>query len=400
MAVEEEQIESMDDTIAATYKDILAREAESDTPASPLDDGTPAEPLGVPAEETDAAKAQRARDEQGRFAKQEEKTEKPAVETPKADKAPTQAGKASEVKTDSPVTQPAEEVVRADGRPVDLTRAPSSWSAAAKAEWSKIPPAVQAEVHRREVDAFKKFNESAPEAELGRNIRSLGEKYHQVIALDGGGDIGRAVNAFLNTASVLRFGTPQQKRQAIDYLEQNYGVPSKQAQVDAQGQPVQPQQQQDFRDPRVDRLEAAWSAEEQRRRSEIDRTANDATTRFLSSTNDKGEPLYPFVDNVLEDMTGRVAAIRARNPGTSHDEALKQAYDAAVWANPETRKVLQAQEVVRLEAQRREENLRKVDSARQAAATNVPRRGAVPAQAPVGTMDDTILETYREITSR
>lgn len=390
---EETSNETIDDTIAETYKEILAREQASDTPTETLDVDKP-----DVAAETKEQKAERARDEAGRFAKQEK--------AEKAEKVPQeQAGKASP-KVDSPATAPAaaEPVLRADGLAADLNRPPAGWKPGAKAKWGALDPEVRAEIHRREVDAYKKFSESAPEAELGRNIKALGDRYHQVITMDGGGDVSRAVGAFFQTASLLRFGTPQQKRQAIDYLEQNYAVPPREMaapQVDpATGQPVQQRQQQPFQDPRVDTLMANWNAQEQQRRTQSDAAANDATTRFLSATNEKGESLYPFVDNVLDDMTGRVQAIRARNPGVSHDEALKQAYDAASWANPEVRKILQEQEVARLEAQRREVNLRKVDSARQAAAGNVSKRGTVPAQAPVGTMDDTILQTYRDITSR
>lgn len=390
----EEQVGTLDETIASTYKEILARDDDggklNEEDPSPLDEGTPEKPEGTPTEEVEAKGP--ARDEQGRFARHEEKPEASKVD---AKAPPEKAAPPAEA-----VAAAVEVPTRADGKPVDLNRPPAEWKPAAKAEWSKIPEPVRAEILRREVDAYKKFSESAPDAEMGRNIRSLGERYHQVIALDGGGDIRRAVGAFFHTASVLRFGTPAQKRQAIDYLEQNYGVPAKQApQVDANVQPVQ-QPQQEFRDPRVDQLMASMQQEESRRRAESDRVANDATTKFLSATNDKGEPLYPFVTNVLEDMTARVPMIRARNPGITHDEALKQAYEAATWANPETRAILQQQEQQRLEAQRRGANLQKVGSARQAAAVNVAQKGAPPAQAPVGTIDDTVRDTYREIMSR
>lgn len=382
----------MDDTIADTYQAIIEREKSEDAPADTLEAEAPAE---APVE-TEEAKAQRARDEQGRFAKDDKpKVEKPAA----APKAPAE-GKAL-AKADSPAAPASEPVVRADGKTADLARPPASFSAAAKTAWAQTPEAVRADIHRREVDAYKKFQEIAPDAEFGRSLRNVGERYHQIVTLDGGGDFSRAVGALFHTASVLRFGAPQQKREAIDFLEKHYQIPAKQAQVDAQGNPVQQAQApQEFRDSRVDALVANMNQAEMQRRKHLDAAANDSTTRFLSATNERGESLYPFVDNVLDDMTQRVRTILAQKPGTPHDQALKEAYDAAAWANPETRKILQEQEVARLEAQRREASLRKVDSARHAAAGNVTRRGAVPAQAPVGTMDDTILQTYRDITSR
>lgn len=407
MADESQESPSLDQTIAEEYRAILERNSAEETPAEPIDKTAEA-----PETETEEQKAERARDEQGRFTKQakQEKTESAAPaakatnakEQPAAQAAPAQAAPAA--------AETAEPIVRTDGKPIDLSRPPAEWKPAAKTAWATLPEPIRAEIHRREVDAYRKYSESAPDVEFGRNVRSIGERYRQVVDLDGGGDVAKAIGGFFQTASMLRFGTPQQKRQAVDYLEQYYGVPAKQAaqpqwvqNPDGTWREVAPQaaaqpQQQTFQDPRVDQLMARLTAEEQQRQQHEERTAGDITTKFLSATNEKGEPKYPFVDNVLDDMTLRVKYLRSQ--GVPHQQALEQAYDAAVWANPETRAELVKQQAAQLEAQRREENLRRTAEAKRAARGNVASRGAHPQERPTGKMEDTIAETYREIVSR
>ena len=410
----EQESPSLDQTIAEEYRAILERNSAEETPGEQLDKA--AKDDAPPEEETEEQKAERARDEQGRFAKQakaskpkEEKSAAPAEPSSPAPKGSAATPSASPA-TPAAAEPAAEQVVRTDGRPIDLSRPPAEWKPAAKAAWAGLPEPIRAEIHRREVDAYRKFSETAPDAEFGRNVRSIGERFRQIVDLDGGGDVGKAVASFFQTAQLLRFGTPAQKRQAVDYLEQYYGVPARQAaqpqyvqQQDGTWREVTPQQQpaaqqQAFQDPRVDQLMASISAREQAQVREEEQRANSVTAKFLSAVNEKGEPLYPFIDNVLDDMTERVKSLRLR--GIGHEEALKQAYDAAVWANPETRAELVKQQAAQLEAQRREENLRRTAEAKRRAAGNVSPRGAHPQERPTGKMEDTIAETYREIVSR
>ncbi len=123
--------------------------------------------------------------------------------------------------------------------------------------------------------------------------------------------------------------------------------------------------------------------------------SNSAAERFISAKDDKGQPLYPFVDNVIDDMSARVEALRRTHPALGHEDALKQAYEAAVWANPETRTVLISQQ--QAQANQPAETLRKVEQAKRASAVNVPKRGALPATEPPKSLDETIRETGKAL---
>jgi hypothetical protein len=135
--------------------------------------------------------------------------------------------------------------------------------------------------------------------------------------------------------------------------------------------------------------------QEQERAAYETQQSNGAVERFMSAKDEKGQPLYPFVDNVLNDMSARVQMLRRTNPAMGHEEALKQAYEAAVWANPETRAVLISQQ--QAQANQPVETLRKVEQAKRASAVNVPKRGAIPATEPPKSLEDTIRETGKAL---
>jgi hypothetical protein len=101
-------------------------------------------------------------------------------------------------------------------------------------------------------------------------------------------------------------------------------------------------------------------------------------------------------------MSARVGVIRRQNPALSQQEALKQAYEQASWANPEVRAVLMGQH--QTQANQPAEKLQKVELAKRASGFNVPKRGALPAKGPetslrIGTVesDESIRETYRQL---
>jgi hypothetical protein len=73
---------------------------------------------------------------------------------------------------------------------------------------------------------------------------------------------------------------------------------------------------------------------------------------------------------------------------------LADAYEQAVYANPTTRAAVLQQQA----AAQREEAAKKAQAARAAASVNVPRRPAMPTAQPIGSMDDTIRETFRRLT--
>lgn len=389
MAVEAEVTESLDESMESTIRESLKEiQSRGGDDAKVLEEP---EKVDAPVVE-EPAKADRPRDETGKFTKAEKLTEKPGEQSPlqQQQEQPKDA-------TQQEVAPP--EVVEAFGTTIDLNRAPSSWKPAAKAVWAQLPEPVRAEVYRREGNYAESLKGIKDNADFGQTVRQAIDPYRAMIAAEGSTP-DRAIAETMRTAALFRTGTDDQKLQAWIQIANQFNVPwqkafPQQGQQTTEGQPQQ-QQPQVYRDPRVDQLEATWKQEQQRRVEEAQRISADATARFLSAKGADGQPAYPFVDNVLNDMAERVQTIRGQNPAISHEEALKQAYDAAVWANPETRAVMLSQQQAKQQLER--DNLRKVEEAKRAKTANMPRRGALAATEATGTMEETIRDTYRQLT--
>lgn len=374
---------AMTETIRAKLAEINER---------PEDDGAPPESPDAPSLASTPAvtPSDKPRDTTGKFTKA-------------AESAPPASIPASPVTgEDSPPegADPEQSIANAPQPIADLTRPPPQWKPAAKNAWGNLPEEVRAEVHRRESDSLIRNQETREVAQFGKTMRNTFEPYRMLIEAEGGTP-EKAAADLLRTAALFRVGTPEQKRAALLQIDRQYNVGI--AQHFAQPQPdQQPQQHAPFVDPRVDQLMASMQQQERARAAEGERIANSAVDAFIGATNAQGQLLYPFVDNIADDMSARAASLRQQNPSANAQDILKQAYDAAVWANPETRAVLLSQQ--QAQANQPADTLRKVEQARRASATNIPRRGALPRAQPEAALvlgtpesDDAIRETYRQL---
>ena len=341
--------DSIDDTLKATLDEIKSR--------------------GEPQEETEVeveAKPAKSRDETGKFAKAE-KAEPPAVETPPE---PVEPG-------------------------LDVNRAPSSWKPGAKAAWEKVDPTIRAEVHRREADFMKGQAQLIPDAELGRGLKQIAQPYQAMIDAEGG-SIQGALQDYLKTASVLRMGTPDQKRNAILNIAKTFGVDLGQQQDPNVQQQYAPQNQQPF-DPRVDQLMNYLQTQEQQRASQEKQAADRSVDSWMAESDPKGQPLRPYLENVLDVMQEKIPSLRSAHPEWTHQQVLQEAYDRSCREDPEVSEVIFQQRLAAEQEKRREVNLQKVESAKRAAGVPSARRETQPTTAPLGSMEDTIRETYRAL---
>ena len=344
--------ETMEETLANTLAEIKEREGADVLTKEP-----------APAVETaDAAR----RDEKGRFAE-----------------------KAVAAQETSPPPEPAD----------PLANAPSSWKPAAKAIWANLPPEVREEAHRREQDYFKGYEQVKPDAELGKQIRTAAEPFRQMFEAEGGNPAG-AFGDYLRTAAILRTGTPEQKRQIVNRLEQQFNIPPKEQQGEVYIPPeVQQVQTELQRIQQAQRdLQNQWQQRIQQEQQQKEQQATTVVAQWETATDSNGNLLRPYVNNVMDELLPKITNIRVAKPNLNHEQVLQEAYDRAIWENPETRKQLLAAQTS--QAQHRQANLRTVRGAKQAASVNVPRKGALPATQPLGTMDDTLRDTLAEIKGR
>lgn len=359
---------TIDDEMLADWKAIQEKHAN---PEEALAE-TPKEPV---VEE----KPDRTRDANGKFAK--EPSEKPAKAEEKS-----QIGKAE---------QPAEIKPAEEEAPLnrDVNRPPSTWKPIERAEWDKLSPTVKAAIHRREENFQHGQSQLLPDANLGREMRKVAEPYRMVIESQYG-SAERAMGAFLQTAAALQMGSPQQKLQTLVGIAQQFGVDL--SPLASPGNP-QPQQEQEFRDPRVDQLLQQQQRAEQQRQLAEQQQIEGVATGWSSEKDATGNPKRPYINDVMQEMATLIPQIRRANPQFTHVQVLDAAYDRAIWANPDVRTVLQGARATELEQQTQAENQQRVRDAKRAASVNVPRRASVPSPAKPGSIEETLKETARTL---
>lgn len=384
---------SIDEEIAADWAAI--REKYQEEPAEPAV-AEPSPEGSEPAAATPPETPERPRDESGRFAKQLAtkvppperigKDKQPAVIKP-VDSRETPAQNPSGNAENGPSTEA--------GSTRDLTRAPSTWKPQAREAWNQLPEGVRAEIHRRETDFLSGQHQLLPDAQFGRSMRAVVDPYKMLIEAEGATP-ERAVGDIMKTAAILRIGTPDQKLNALLGAAQQFGVDLRSHfQAPNQGQPSG--QPQTFQDPRVDQLLAHLRNQDVQRQQAEQSQLEQTVTAWMGETDAQGNPLRPYLNDVMAEMQGLVPQIRQAKPALSQQQVLQEAYERATWGNPDVRTVLQSQQQQQQQQQRDSENQNRLREARRAASVNVPRRASVPSPGKPGRMEDTIAETARTL---
>lgn len=364
-----EPAQSMDDTIRATLENMKARDAEG------------VEELTTPQDKPD-----RSRDKVGKYAK--EKAVKPATTDAPSEGQAAQENPAAAV-PDAQAQQPV--------APASQYQPPSSFTAEGKAAFAKASPEMQKEVLKRESDFHKHFQNSQPALKyadaLNKVIRPFEQTFQQMgVSVDAG------IHGLLSMDHRMRYGSPQEKMQGLATLVKEYGIDlsqglPEQGQVDPNVEYLQRQNQQ--------AMLAAQQAQQQvyELRSSFAQQQQAAENAQMQATIDQASITMPHLRELGYEVKAIVDAYSARG----QEIGLEQAYEAALWASPKHRQELQAKQYADKQAQdakKREAEIALAKSARQSASVNVQRRGTLPAQKPIGSMDDTIREALAAQRSR
>lgn len=325
---------SIDDTIKNTLAEIRSR-GEAGEVGKPETPDTPEE------------KAQRIRDEQGKFAKQ----------TPTDPNAPP-------VDPNAPA---------APASPLDA--APNTWRKEVAATWQTLPPEVRGEVLRREADFHKGIEGYKAAAGFGQAMERAITPYAQTIQ-SLGITADKAVSELMAADHKLRTGSPQEKNAYFAQLAQNYGIDMAAVQQVEQT-PIDPNiaalQQQ------VQRLSGFIENQQSQGKQQEEATLNSEIASFAA------DPKHSH----FESVKGHMAALLQAGQATS----LPDAYEQAIYANPTTRALVLAQQ----QAEQRAAAAQKATAAKTAASVNTRPRASMPVSQPIGSMEDTIRATLRNL---
>lgn len=332
----------MPDNIEETLHDSLASAFETAEAA--------VEPIEPPVE---AAKPERARSEDGKFAK----VETPAIEAPVV-----------EAKTAAPIV-PAEVIPAAPAQaefPGSTGRAPSSWKKDAAAAFDTLPTAVKEDILRRETDFHKGIEGFKARADFGKQVEQTLSPFAENFA-KAGVDSMTAISEIMKTEDILRNAPPTVKLQKFLQLAQHYGIDLNQ-QVD----------------PNVARYEAENHQLRQEQR-ELMRMNTSRESESLNSTIEDfaNQPGHEHFESVRQHMGALMAGGQAAT--------LQEAYDQAIYANPTTRTVL---------LQQQQSKLQDEINAKRAKAASVSVRGSSPssgaANQPKTSLRDEIVAAFNQ----
>lgn len=297
-------------------------------------DSSPTPEIETPTETTEE---QRARDEAGRFAKEQKKRETLTLkEKPPGASSPTEA---------APQAVAPAAPLKAEIPP------PLEWKGEEKLLWKNVPNALK----QKYTDDIKAAREaagaSAPLMEaIGRD--------RDMLAREGGGSVEGGVKRLLELSN-FALANPYEFVQT--FIQQRGLNP---AQIFGQGQQGIPQQPQPEMHPQFQHLQQRLDAFESQQRQQ----AHSATLATIEAFAD--DPEHVYFNDVSDDML----AFIKDNPAIG----LKGAYDRAVWANPATRAQMM------LAQQQPPSNPAAVDAARRAKSANLngsPMPGASSQQA-------------------
>ena len=266
-------------------------------------------PIG---EESAQAKADRERDEKGRFATKKTEDEVKAKEvapTPVTDKAPVEAPK------------PA---MSTDG-----ARPPSTWRPAAREHFSKLPPEVQQEVIRVDREFHQNKREYAEDRQLVQRMKETFDPYMPMLRAQNVDPFQFSAN-MAQTVAALSTGPQQTKAEIVANVIKTYGVDlaTLAAVLDGQPLPQQSAQPQVYRDPRLDELLQTVEQAKAQRSAQLDVQAKESIRDI-----EQEEFFWDVKDEVADWLDMAANRNVAMTP--------REAYNRAIQNHPEIAKVVQ-----------------------------------------------------------
>ena len=263
-------------------------------------------------------------------------------------------------------------------------KAPTSWKATTQAKWEALDPEIKEEVHRREADFHKGIQQYRQLAEIGQNFDKEFRPYEAMIRASGMTPY-QLVKNWMGTEYQLKNSQPAEKAALFVEYAGKYGLtPENIAEAyakAAEGKPVI--------DPAVKGLQDEVKSLKEQREQEMRAVQEREIAQIRSEVEAFAKaPGHEHYETVKLDMAALMHDGRAKD--------MQEAYDKACRANPEIHEKLVAE---RLKAES-EKAAEKAAKAKKAAQTNVAPRGTPPRKPVVGTMDDTLKATYREIMAR
>lgn len=211
----------------------------------------------------------------------------------------------------------------AQAAPTEL-KAPSQWRPQVREKWNALPREVQEEVHRREGDMMRLVGAVGGKIRFADEVTNHIQPFAERLEANGVAPSAFIGDIFTSVRS-LAGGTPQQKAEVVANIVQSYGVDLRTLDAILTQRIHQPAEVGEARR----QMARAQSILQQNQAMQQQQTAAEVEKSISAFGAD---PKHEFFADVRELMADLVETGRAKD--------LEEAYSAAVWANPDTRKIL------------------------------------------------------------
>lgn len=258
--------------------------------------------------------------------------------------------------------------------------APKSWKQAEREAFSSLPPHLQETISKRESERDTATNNRLMElsrvqkryAEIDSVLAPHEEKWAKA-----GIQPGAVIKQFLAWQNYL----DRDPQTAINELASSYGLnlaelAQKQPQVDPEIARLRQELAQ---------VQGTMSERQMYEQQQYQTQLEQGIEAYATEIGTDGKPVRPYFQEIWSDMLPIVSHLAANEPGLTHRQVLDQAYERAMWMNPQVReRLLKEQESKRIaEMQTRTQKAK-------AAAVSVrgsPTSGAMPSSAPASIRD-------------
>lgn len=268
----------------------------------------------------------------------EDRVEEEETPEPEAKPEPAQAEPAEEEGEKPETPDPVAPVAKTESKPESktteapdphLVNPPSTWTAKGKSLWGTLPPDVKKEIKKREGDAAEGIRKIKEASAFGDRVSKTITPYQAFLKSRNVAPEVAIENA-LNLAYSLSSGTPQQKGAIIRSIAQQYGadlsVPDQKS--DPLDQKLAPLLS------KIEQLERERQNSQTLSKQQQDVQLQSHIDAFASETDETGQLLHPYFDNV--------AALMSSLLDSGSASTLKDAYALAVETHPQTRDIIRA----------------------------------------------------------
>jgi hypothetical protein len=303
----------MSDEKQISLDDILSQAIDAPAPDAVEPPAAPADISAEP-QETAEAKAQRERDERGRF-----KAKTDEIATPAAPEAPVEPVASTE--------EPKQDAQPEKPKPVVSEGHFRGWSPEQRAKFDALPPEAQETVLalKRDTDAHytRKLEEAAQTKKQLEPVAHLLNQTADIFAAQGMDPV-QAIQGYANIERTLTFGTLDQKLELLGQIAKQYGIPFAPQQQIEQYDPNEFERFRLLHDRDAEKLQLQRQLDSQKRELENfqRQQLSQQVEAFSRATNPDGTPRHPLFETVKGHMGALLASQKART--------LDEAYALAV----------------------------------------------------------------------